>query len=120
MTLILMILGLYSIADGVWEKAVQDVRPSKRSSVDMVYDPDNHVVVLFGGFSDSRQSLGDTWILDCASLTWRQAETNSGSRQLREDDRSPFIPGFPVWVILLAVSVFLLKHGKTVSLVSST
>ena len=106
----------YGLVDGVWEKVEQSVKPSKRSSIGVVYDPDNHVVLLFGGFSDDRQSLGDTWILDCETLIWRQPETITTIEEVpEENNQNTFIPGFPIWTIILAVFIFYLTKQHTLT-----
>ena len=110
----------YGIEDGAWEKAEQGVKPSKRGSIGMAYDPINHVVVLFGGFSEAGQSLGDTWILDCETLTWHQPETSTPTTALSEPDNPPEensqqrpIPGFPVWSIPFSMSILILANRRT-------
>lgn len=103
----------YSVVDGVWEKVEQSFKPSKRSSIGVVYDPDNHVVVLFGGFSEARQSLGDTWVLDCETLTWNQPELITTSEVPEEENQNTFIPGFPVWSAVLAVLVYYINRQHT-------
>ena len=102
----------YDIETRTWEKATQTVKPSKRGCQAMAYDPQNNVVVVFGGF-DNGQSLGDTWILDCETLTWSQPETQTSDTgtQIIEPDQSETettsngIPGYPAWSILVGVVV---------------
>jgi hypothetical protein len=80
----------------------------------MAYDPVNHVVVLFGGYNENGQSLGDTWILDCETLTWYQPENTSNT--VPEDDTSSFsIPGFPLLASFLAITLIsLLKKTSLI------
>ena len=78
----------------------------------MAYDPENNVVVVFGGF-DNGQSLGDTWILDCETLTWSQPETQTSDtgtqttepNQSQTETTSNGIPGYPALSILVGVVV---------------
>jgi len=107
---------VYSVVDGVWEQVELSVRPSKRSSIGVVYDPDSHVVVLFGGFSDDRQSLGDTWVLDCETLTWSQPESITPINEVPEEENiNTFIPGFPVWTAILAVLLYYVTKRQTLT-----
>ena len=106
----------YSVADGVWENVEQSIKPSRRNSIGAVYDPDNHVVVLFGGLGDDRQSLEDTWILDCETLTWHQPETSTTIENVPEENNpNSFIPGFPVWTIILAVFLYYIIIHNTLT-----
>ncbi len=111
---------VYGVEDGTWERAQQTVKPSKRGSVGMAYDPVNHVAVLFGGFSENRQSLGDTWILDCETLTWRQPDTDPQTtppgetdEPHTEDNQETPIPGFPALSMLLSMAITYLITRRT-------
>jgi hypothetical protein len=100
---------IYKITEREWEKIEQVDKPSKRSSFSLCYDPENHVVVLFGGFSDDRQSLGDIWILDCETLTWYQPEANKPEKSNSEEVNENIpIPGFPLWTASLGIIIFYL------------
>jgi len=102
---------IYSVSDCIWEKVEVNDKPSKRGSFGMAYDPLNHVVVLFGGF-DNGQSLGDTWIFDCETLTWHQPETDSPTEQAPEEDsQTNLIPGFPVLALFLALLIYILNKN---------
>jgi galactose oxidase-like protein len=48
-----------------------DVEPAGRALSQMVYDPVNEKIVLFGGDGLDRH-YGDTWVYDCRARTWEQ------------------------------------------------
>ena len=49
------------------------VRPRQRSNHAMAYDSKRHVVVLFGGWTNKGELLGDTWEYD--GTTWQKIAT---------------------------------------------
>jgi len=60
----------YDPALGTWKNlAPQGSLPDARDSQTMAYDPDDKVVLLFGGWSSTVQ-YGDTWAYDPAQNTW--------------------------------------------------
>ena len=63
-----------------WTKRVPvGAAPSRRQQHAMVYDPDNQVVILFGGQDPPSAQYGfaDLWVYDPAANTWTQV-TGSG------------------------------------------
>ena len=99
----------YDINTETWEKASQTIKPPKRGCQAMAYDPENNVVVVFGGFSEDGQSLGDTWILDCETLTWSQPETQTETPETETPDTTTEIPSYPTTATLIAVILSTIK-----------
>ena len=52
-----------------WNLVETNNSPSPRRSHAMVYDPDNKLVVVFGGYGNGSH-LGDTWILNTTMNNW--------------------------------------------------
>ena len=106
----------YDIETETWTRATQTVKPPKRGSFAMAYDPENKVVVIFGGFGENGESLGDTWVLDCETLTWSQSETQTTEPEGATDNTATGIPGFPIASIVLAFTAMMIKRtGKSVT-----
>ena len=78
----------------------------------MAYDPENNVVVIFGGHGERGQSLGDTWILDCETLTWSQPETQTAEPDTTTETTSTGIPGYPITTITLAITATIILSKK--------
>lgn len=54
-----------------WEEIKTDAKPAGRLSPGMVYDPENHQIIIFGG--DTKEDrVGDTWIYDIAANYWEE------------------------------------------------
>jgi len=49
--------GYIILRKKVWNKAVPNIKSSKRGSIGTAYDPVNHAVVLFGGYSENGKPL---------------------------------------------------------------
>lgn len=54
-----------------WQNLDPSVSPSPRRSHTMAYDPQNDIVLLFGGFGNGTH-LGDTWVYDMKMNSWRE------------------------------------------------
>ncbi|MDY6834280.1 MAG: kelch repeat-containing protein [Chloroflexota bacterium] len=61
---------VYDVSTGVWQLMSLDAKPSPRDRHAMVYDSDNNVVILFGGFVQDDMYSNDTWVYDVASNEW--------------------------------------------------
>ena len=57
-----------------WQQVDTDISPMLRRSHTMAYDPDNDLIVLFGGFGNGTH-LGDTWVFDPKKNTWSKIES---------------------------------------------
>jgi hypothetical protein len=58
-------------SSGEWSRLNLSVEPGPRALSPMVYDPQNEVIILFGG--DHLDYLySDTWVYTCASRTWQR------------------------------------------------
>lgn len=101
----------YDIETKTWEQATQTIKPSKRGGQAMTYDTENNIIVIFGGHGETGQSLGDTWILDCQTLTWSQPETQTSEPtqttepETTTEDTSTGIPGYPITSVAIAVTI---------------
>jgi hypothetical protein len=65
----------YGPSARTWTKRNQAVEPPGRANGAMVYDPDNQVIVLFGG-DHLDYLLSDTWVYDCRTRTWSEKSPN--------------------------------------------
>ena len=106
---------LYDITQETWTQLETPTRPSKRGSAAIAYDPENHIALLFGGHNEHGQSLGDTWILDCTTLTWSQpgAETQTETPPTETTEPPPTqnqIPGYPLWLTLTTIAITLTRR----------
>lgn len=54
-----------------WERIETDIHPDGRLSPGMVYDPENHQIIMFGGHTKENR-VGDTWIYDIAANRWEE------------------------------------------------
>ena len=109
---------LYDYTRNEWTEIDSSDNPSASWSSRMVYDSEIGKVVLFGGRSGDFETWGDTWVLDTAEGTWREASSEpistdgqEGSTEGQDDESSQTgIPGFPLESIIigLAFGVFLL------------
>jgi hypothetical protein len=67
---------LYDYTANTWTEIFPDNPPPARTFGNMVYDPNNEVMVLFGGragnYKDKGPTLSDTWILDLEKNQWVQ------------------------------------------------
>ena len=62
---------VYDFSTNQWNEKTPWPKPSERKGHSMVYDSENEVVVLFGGF-DGTDELDDTWIYDVSTDTWTE------------------------------------------------
>jgi hypothetical protein len=68
---------LWSFSDGAWtEINVPGTKPSGRFNIPMVYIPDTHQILIFGGFGSSDR-IGDTWIYDIEANQWNRIQTRT-------------------------------------------
>ena len=65
--------------------------PSARGNHRMVYDPENGVVVLFGG-NDGSAELADVWTYDLAMNTWQRLDTPGDVPPGREEHALVYDP----------------------------
>lgn len=106
---------LYNIDTQTWTQANTQVKPPPRGCAAIAYDPENHITVLFGGF-DQGQSLSDTWILDCTTLTWHQPGTETPPAETTPSETTPppqetqqnQIPGYPTLLTLTTIATTIL------------
>ncbi|HRE52195.1 MAG TPA: kelch repeat-containing protein [Flavitalea sp.] len=68
---------VYNCASGQWSRLASSVEPPPRMCTRLVCDTRNQTIVVFGGDAQSSW-LGDTWILDLTSDTWRQSKNPKG------------------------------------------
>lgn len=57
-----------------WQQLTPQNAPPPRYDHTLAFDSDNQRIVIFGG-RDSSKTLGDTWLYDLKSNTWREVKT---------------------------------------------
>jgi Galactose oxidase, central domain len=99
---------LYDYAANAWTEVESEVSPPARQSGSMVYDENLGCVVMFGGFEEGMDAVGDTWVFDSGAGEWSLLEDFEVEGS---EDVETGIPGFPLaWVCLgLAVFVYFSK-----------
>ncbi len=73
LVLIIFLLGSAFAQALQWTEIHTDTAPPARRSHAMVYDPDNRVVIMFGGYSNGTH-IGDTWVFDVQSHKWKKMQ----------------------------------------------
>jgi len=63
---------IYSIASNKWTLATPSTSPSRRSDAAIAYDSKNKKVVIFGGYGQNDNIMGDTWAFDTETRAWEQ------------------------------------------------
>jgi N-acetylneuraminic acid mutarotase len=68
----------YDASTDSWTQLFPDLSPSPRSNIEMVYDAQNHQVILFGGFLPGGNPIkitNETWVYDITANTWFQVNS---------------------------------------------
>jgi N-acetylneuraminic acid mutarotase len=60
-----------------WTEIETETTPEGRSDFDMVYDPNNQVFIIYGGWGDRTGLQHDTWTFDLETSTWNEIETEN-------------------------------------------
>jgi hypothetical protein len=55
-----------------WSQVVTATNPGIHHSLALAYDPQENVVILFGGFNESGRVTDDTWKFDCDTREWSE------------------------------------------------
>ena len=63
---------LLDFGTGAGERIITQAAPSPRINAAIAYDPENELVILFGGFTEDRKSLQDTWVF--TQEEWRNLQ----------------------------------------------
>jgi hypothetical protein len=64
---------VYRLSTNTWTKMNPPVSPPARQGLNMIYDSENQVAVLFGGYdAPSNTAFNDLWVYDYPSNTWTQ------------------------------------------------
>jgi len=69
--------GTWIFRDNDWQRLPGSIQPPPRMNTRMVEDPRQRVMVLFGGDGQSHY-LGDTWLYDLKTKTWRTSKAREG------------------------------------------
>ncbi|MCZ2155305.1 MAG: hypothetical protein LC114_15615 [Bryobacterales bacterium] len=69
--------GTWIFQGGTWQELRTPTMPPPRMNSRLVTDERNGVLVLFGGDGQSHY-LGDTWLYDLKTRTWRQSKAKVG------------------------------------------
>ena len=64
-------LWIFDYTNQIWTPLKTTHRPAARLSPGMVYDPEHHQIILFGGHS-AQGRLGDTWTYKIAENQWQE------------------------------------------------
>jgi hypothetical protein len=77
----------------------------------MVYDESVGRVVLFGGFENRMEALGDTWVFETEAGEWMLLDELDASVEAETDAG---IPGYGLFMVLLGLglAVFSLKQRQ--------
>lgn len=67
---------IYNLKTNTWTEMTPAVSPAKRQQHNLVYDPHNGVIVMYGG-RDGSLKYNDLWVYDVASNTWTEVVTNT-------------------------------------------
>ncbi|MFX0207510.1 MAG: Kelch repeat-containing protein, partial [Candidatus Hodarchaeota archaeon] len=62
----------YDFNTNTWTQMNPSMRPRARAGAAMVYDVESDRTILFGGFTETRTYLNDTWAYDFNNNTWVQ------------------------------------------------
>jgi hypothetical protein len=62
---------IFDYAAGTWTQLDLSTSPTPRHSAVMVYDPQDEVIILFGG-NTGRTIMRDTWVFNCSSQVWTE------------------------------------------------
>ncbi len=55
-----------------WSEVITSTNPGGHHSPAMAYDPQENVVILFGGFNEEDMTSDKTWSFDCDTRTWTE------------------------------------------------
>jgi N-acetylneuraminic acid mutarotase len=62
----------YDFNTNTWTQMNPSLQPTARAGAAMAYDMESDRMILFGGFSETRTHLNDTWAYDFNNDTWTQ------------------------------------------------
>jgi hypothetical protein len=108
---------VYDLNENTWTKMSPPVSPAVRYFQDMVYDPVNNRVVMFGGVAGS--AFRDTWLYDVANDRWTEifpaqrpsARYYHGMVYDHEDHSTILYGGYPydwdVWLLDISANTWL-------------
>ncbi len=107
---------VYDVTGNTWTKMSPPVSPAVRYHHDMVYDPVNNRVVMFGGIAGA--AYRDTWLYDVANDLWTQifptvrpsARYYLGMVYDHEDHTTVLYGGYPydlhVWLLDISANTW--------------
>ena len=61
---------IFDPVDNMWTEIFPTSHPSHRFHLTLVYCPENHETILFGGFRFTDTNFGDVWAFDYSSNDW--------------------------------------------------
>lgn len=62
----------YNYSSNEWVELNPEVRPPPRFNPGVAYIPDLQAILIFGGHKPPERNLGDTWLFDVETDTWRE------------------------------------------------
>ncbi|MFH2109678.1 MAG: kelch repeat-containing protein [Candidatus Bathyarchaeota archaeon] len=67
----------YNYSSNEWVELSPAVRPPPRFNPGVAYIPDRQAILIFGGYKPPERNLGDTWLFDVKTDTWRELEPSN-------------------------------------------
>ena len=67
----------YNYSSNTWAMINLENRPPSRFNPGIAYIPDRQAVLIFGGYRTPDRHLGDTWLFDVKTDTWRELTPQS-------------------------------------------
>ncbi|MHA2246529.1 MAG: Kelch repeat-containing protein [Candidatus Hodarchaeales archaeon] len=65
-------MWMYDSSSRTWSILDPSISPSPRSDPGMVYDSNNSIIILFGGYNIDDNLLDDTWVYFFENNTWKE------------------------------------------------
>lgn len=100
---------LYDYAENQWTEVVSELSPSPRQSGSMVYDESIGCVVLFGGFENGMETVGETWVFDSEVGEWVILGDFTGSVS---EDYGLSVPGFNLFSLYIALILIMFRQTR--------
>jgi len=67
----------YNYSSNEWVELSPLVRPPPRFNPGVAYIPDRQAILIFGGYKPPDRNLGDAWLFDVKTDTWRELEPSN-------------------------------------------
>ena len=67
----------YDIEENQWTRLSTETRPPNRSDAAITYDPENEIVVMFGGYGLNDDIMDDTWVFEFSEMDWIEMDPSN-------------------------------------------